>query len=205
MGLMTPGISHPVPTKIEFSRRGMRDNMTFDSVMPTLLHSYGITPFITAHYPGEIALLQKIEALATRSVTQARDVFDFHILQSQKRFQLIKALLNESQLETARQNALALSFDDFKGQVLAYLSADDQAAYDSPGIWESMQLNLIDMLYFLANRSLSSRYDFANPRARLCGFTRSHSPMGNTHCYGFPSSCESIIFLWIFLPGYTRN
>lgn len=146
MGLHTSGTESPAPTKVEFSRRGVRSGVAFDSVTPTLLHRYGTAPFMTAHYSGEAALLQKIEALATRSVTQARDIFDLHLLQSEERMQGIRSLVSETQLDSARQKALALSFDDFKGQVLAYLHPDDQSVYDSPEAWESMQLNLLEML-----------------------------------------------------------
>jgi len=146
LGLTTPGSSRPVPTKVEFSRRGLHDPPSFDSVMPALLHRYRMTPFIVAHYPGDIALMQKLEALATRRVPQARDVFDFHILQSPERLHNIRARLTRTQIASARLNALSLSFEDFKGQVLAYLSEEDQAAYDSSDIWESMQLNLVDTL-----------------------------------------------------------
>lgn len=146
MGLHRPGTESPAPTKVEFSRRELRNDVAFDSVAPTLLHRYGMAPFMTAHYTGEAALLQKIEALATRSVTQARDIFDFHLLQSEERMRSIRSLLDEAQLESARQKALSLSFDDFKGQVLAYLHPEDQSAYDSPEAWESMQLGLLEML-----------------------------------------------------------
>ena len=146
LGLFISGSERPVPTKVEFSRRGTHADIVFDTLSPNLLHRYRMAPFVTAHYPGEVALLQKIEALATRRVTQARDVFDCYILLSTERMRLIRPLLDISRIEAARSNALALSFDDFKGQVLAYLQAEDQAAYDSPEVWESMQINLLHML-----------------------------------------------------------
>jgi len=146
LGLHVPATASPAPTKVEFSRRGIRHAAVIESVTPALLQAYRIAPFMTMHYPGEIALLQKIEALATRSVAQARDVFDFHLLQSEARMRSIRSRVDPSLLEAAVRNALSLRFIDFKGQVLAYLGADDQTAYDSPDAWEAMQLGVADVL-----------------------------------------------------------
>lgn len=146
LGLHVPVTTASVPTKVEFSRRGLRDAAVIGSVAPALLHAYRMTPFMTMHYPGETALHQKIEALATRSVPQARDVFDFHLLYSNERMQSLRGQVAASLLSLAMQNVLSLSFDDFKGQVLAYLGSDDQAMYDSPDAWDSMQLSVVEGL-----------------------------------------------------------
>jgi len=146
LGLHVPATAAPVPTKVEFSRRGLRQTAVLESVAPALLHAYRITPFMTMHYPGETALHQKIEALATRSVTQARDVFDFHLLYSDARMRALRGHVDASLLPLATQNAISLSYDDFKGQVLAYLAAEDQAMYDSPAAWDTMQLRVVEGL-----------------------------------------------------------
>jgi hypothetical protein len=98
------------------------------------------------HYPAEVALLQKLQALGGRSVPQARDIFDLHLLLSRERVRKIGSRLTPDLMEAARLRALDLSFDDFKGQVLAYLDPGDRAAYDSPETWEAMQLGVIEML-----------------------------------------------------------
>ncbi len=144
LGLHIHGSEQPIPTKAEFSRRGFAGNTVLGSVDSTLVRRYGLPPIMTPHYPGEIALLQKIQALATRSITQARDIFDLHILQSKARMQAVKLLLDNATLDAAKHNALNLSFDDFKGQVLAYLRPDDQAVYDSPEAWDAIQLSVLD-------------------------------------------------------------
>lgn len=51
-----------------------------------------------------------------------------------------------TKLSLATQNAMSLSYDDFKGQVLAYLGAEDQAMYDSPDAWDAMQLSVVEGL-----------------------------------------------------------
>jgi hypothetical protein len=103
-----------------------------------------------SHYPGSIACLQKIEALASRSVTQARDVFDLHLLWSEERMRQIKPQINPQRAAAAAQNTATLSFDHFKSQVIPYLQPDDQSLYDSPDVWEHMQIDLMEKLENLA-------------------------------------------------------
>lgn len=146
LGLQRIGFEQVIPTKVEFSRRGFRGVIVLGSVNPSLVQRYGLAPVMTPHYPAEAALLQKISALGSRSVTQARDIFDLYLLLSEERLKNIAPELDNSMLDAARSNALALSFDDFKGQVVAYLQPDDQSTYDSPDVWESMQLKVLEML-----------------------------------------------------------
>jgi len=146
LGLTRQGSEQPIPTKVEFSRRGFCGTPVLSSVNPVLVQTYGLPPVMTPHYSSEDALLQKIQALAGRSVTQARDIFDLHLLQSAERMRHVLPLVEAATLDAAKQHALDLSFDDFKGQVLAYLQPEDQAGYDSPQIWESMQLSVLALL-----------------------------------------------------------
>ncbi len=67
-------------TKVEFSRRGFKGEMTVQPVSDAVLRSYKLPPLVCPHYSAETAVLQKAEALASRSVVQARDVFDIYIL-----------------------------------------------------------------------------------------------------------------------------
>ena len=63
-------------TKIEYSRRGLKDTVVIESVSAQILRSYKMAPLIVPHYDGGSAVAQKIHALAHRSVLQARDIFD---------------------------------------------------------------------------------------------------------------------------------
>jgi len=146
LGLHLRGSGHPVPTKVEFSRRGFCCKPILSSVNSALVHRYGLPPVMTPHYSAEDALQQKIQALAGRSVSQARDIFDLHLLQSEERMRYVRPRLDTAMLDAAKQHAMDLSFDDFKGHVLAYLQPDDQASYDSPHIWEAMQLSVLEIL-----------------------------------------------------------
>ena len=70
-------------TKIEFSRRGFIGNVIAESVPAVILRNYRLSPLIVAHYDAQSAVMQKINALASRAAIQARDIFDIYILSSQ--------------------------------------------------------------------------------------------------------------------------
>jgi predicted nucleotidyltransferase component of viral defense system len=146
LGLLAPHSDQPIPTKIEFSRRGLDSPSLFERINPSLVRHYRLTPFMSTHYPAEVACRQKIGALASRSVTQARDIFDLHLLLSEHGMQKLIAQLNPEIRDAAERNVTALTFDHFKGQVLAYLAPEDQLLYDSPDLWEKMQMDLLEEL-----------------------------------------------------------
>lgn len=145
-GLLTPEAEMPCPTKIEFSRRGMFHEAVNETIHPEILQQYRLTPFMVPHYSAETACLQKIEALAVRSVTQARDIFDLHILLTRNRIQNIRGRMDPGLVVQARENILNLSFDHFKGQVLAYLDRDMQSQYNAAKVWERIQWELLELL-----------------------------------------------------------
>jgi hypothetical protein len=89
---------------------------------------------------------QKIGALSLRTVTQARDVFDIKQLLDggAGREKLPAAVVRE--VPRAVENALTMGFDEFSGQVLAYLAADYQEYYRSRKVWESLQQEVVDAL-----------------------------------------------------------
>ena len=146
LGLVVPGIELPLPTKIEFSRRGFDDSARFESVDPDLILRYALPPLMTNHYPGETALRQKIEALLSRNVTQARDVFDLHLLLASGVHQGWMSGLDAAKREEAQARALSITFEQFKGQVLAYLAPEWQAQYGSAEVWDGVVLRVVDAL-----------------------------------------------------------
>ena len=79
--LITPA-GHRLPTKVEFSRRkqDVAEDAPMELIDPVIARQYRKLAYRCRHYPGEVAVVQKIKALAGRTVTQARDVFDLAIL-----------------------------------------------------------------------------------------------------------------------------
>ena len=74
------GSNVPLHTKIEFSRRGGCEGSVFEAVDPQLIADYQLSPIMASHYGAHTAFEQKVDALITRSTTQARDIFDLNLL-----------------------------------------------------------------------------------------------------------------------------
>ncbi|MCR4374297.1 MAG: nucleotidyl transferase AbiEii/AbiGii toxin family protein [Acidobacteria bacterium] len=136
----------PIPTKIEFSRRGLDDDVGFGSVDAQLIHAYQLPPFMASHYRADAALRQKIGALANRRELQARDVFDVHHLIAGGAGARGLHGVDPQDVERARANALAIDFATFTGQVLAFLTPDDQAHYHSTAVWDTLVLEVVEFL-----------------------------------------------------------
>ncbi len=144
--LKVQGSSLPLHTKIEFSRRDTPDNVIFESIDPLIIRTYNLTPIYINHYTLEVALKQKIEALIGRNQTQARDVFDiYHLIKMGVKLTKLSPQ-TASRINEAESNALSLSFDVFKSQVIAYLPYEYQKQYDDVHVWDNMILEIIGKL-----------------------------------------------------------
>ena len=144
--LLVPRSSVPLRTKIEFSRRGMKPGLAFDSIDANLIRTYELTPILASHYRREDAFVQKVIALATRKQIQARDVFDLHLLLSSGVDTSVVYDKAAKYIEKAKDNMWAVSYDMFKSQVFSYLHPEYQAQYSSSDLWDSIILTLDNAL-----------------------------------------------------------
>ncbi len=134
-------------TKIEFSRRGFKGSAVIEAVSPEILRFYKMAPLLVPHYQASSAIEQKIQALAQRSILQARDIFDLFLLSSQyeksrrKRMEVSKAIL-----KTAHDNIFLVEFSQFHESVVAYLGAEYQKTYSPPEVWDEMKLKTAHFL-----------------------------------------------------------
>ncbi len=142
-GLEREGSSILLRTKIEFSRRGMDADTSFDPVDPLLIRTYGLAPVLANHYAPQTALEQKIGALATRREVQARDVFDVDLLLNTG---VAPVFPGNELCRKARDNALAVTHATFKAQVASFLAPDRQTQYDSPEAWDELVLRVATAL-----------------------------------------------------------
>lgn len=133
-----------LPTKVEFSRRGLDANVEYGPVDANVQNTYKTYPILCSHYGLETALEQKIKALIYRTETQARDIFDLDLLL--KKNNSFSRTFTAKEKDQAIENALSVSFTDFQGQVGAYLMPEYQAYYDNEKIWSRLQENVITFL-----------------------------------------------------------
>lgn len=136
-----------IPTRIEFSRRrGLEDGHLLEPVDLELVRTYDLYPVLAQHYSREAAFRQKIVALSRRTVTQTRDIFDLKQLldggAGQERLPADVA----AEVPRAIENAMTVGFDEFSGQVRAYLAADYQEYYGSRKVWEALQSEVVNSL-----------------------------------------------------------
>ena len=145
-GLRSAGHRLPLPTKIECSRRGVDEGVEFGSLDPAIVALHSLTPFMASHYGAAAALQQKVRALAHRTETQARDVFDVHHLIAAGAPREALRDLSGGELALARARAATIDFATFKSQVLAYLAAEEQPRYGSADAWDTIVLEVLEAL-----------------------------------------------------------
>lgn len=132
-----------VPTKIEFSRRALDPGAELAPVEPELVRRYRLYPVLVQRYNSSAALAQKVAALALRSETQARDIFDLKLLLDAG---AAPTSVSHELLPAAVENAMTISFDDFTGQVVAYLEPEHQADFHERASFETLQEQVVDTL-----------------------------------------------------------
>lgn len=152
VGLHVAGVSVPLRTKIEFSRRGEAIvGALFEATAPELLRPYGLTPILATHYGTHAGIAQKIHALAGRAEPQARDVFDASLLLA--RADAVGLRLTDVQtawLPKAIDHAMSVSYDEYVAKVVAYLEPSQAELFAARDTWNAMQSSVVSMLESLA-------------------------------------------------------
>ena len=147
--LITPA-GHRLPTKVEFSRRkqGEVDDAPMELIDPDIARQYRKLSYRCRHYSGEAAVVQKIRALAGRTVTQARDVFDLAILfRGGYSLPTAKpAVIPGPQLTRAIDCLMELTWDDYQGQVVEFLDIESRPEYGTESAWKDLQALVLDTL-----------------------------------------------------------
>ena len=147
--LITPA-GHRLPTRVEFPRRKQdaADGAPMELIDPDIARQYRKLAYRCRHYPGEVAVVQKIKALAGRTVTQARDVFDLAILFTGG-YTLPTAkepLITKPQLAQAIDCLMGLTWSDYQGQVVEFLDTESREEYGAESAWASLQAQVLDAL-----------------------------------------------------------
>ena len=135
-----------VPTKIEFSRRGLAGDKAVDPVDAEIIRTYRLYPVIVQHYSVHTAFAQKVLALGLREQIQSRDVFDLKLLLDSGGAEQPLPATAAGNLATAIDHALAVDYDAFAGQVLAFLEPEFQEHYGNRKAWAELQEQVVDGL-----------------------------------------------------------
>lgn len=143
VGLDAPGRDEPIRTKIEFSHRKGSGEHRLEPIPSPVVEPYALRPPSVQHYTGDVPAEQKVAALAGRSETQARDVFDLEMLL--RRRPLPAGSVDARTAREAAERALELPFDAFRDQVLPFLEPDAAELYDAAA-WEQMQTYVAEKL-----------------------------------------------------------
>jgi predicted nucleotidyltransferase component of viral defense system len=146
LGLRILESGSEIPTKIEFSRRGLDIETAVGPVDPEVIRAYRLYPVIVQHYRVRAAFAQKVSALALRQQVQSRDVFDLKLLLDAGVARQPLLSTATKHLGAAIENALGVDYDAFAGQVLAYLEPEYQEYYGNRKAWNELQEQVINGL-----------------------------------------------------------
>lgn len=144
--LAVTGRRGAVRTKIEFSHRATDGRRTLEAVPERVVEPYALRPPTMLHYTAEAAIEQKVRALAHRSETQARDVFDLELLLRRHRSADIAGTMSPEILDVAVERAFELPFQAFQDQVVRFLDAAVVELYDDRVSWERTQTFVTERL-----------------------------------------------------------
>lgn len=126
----------PMHTKIEFSRRQEDVHGQLENINLEVCQRYRLSPIRLSHYALKEAVLQKVLALAHRSLTQARDVFDlYHLLHLDTPPKLV---FNREVLQQAEKALVSLRFQDYASQVIVFLEPEKQNFFGTLDYWQVM-------------------------------------------------------------------
>jgi predicted nucleotidyltransferase component of viral defense system len=151
LGLRAPEHTELIRTKIEFSgRTGGSADHEFSVVPDGIVRPYALQAPTVRHYRQSAAIDQKIAALALRSETKARDIFDLDLLLRQRRStQPELAGLDGTHAGSAAARALEVPFASFTSEVAPFLDPEIAVLYDE-ATWDAMCLLLAETLGALA-------------------------------------------------------
>ncbi|MFZ3106308.1 MAG: nucleotidyl transferase AbiEii/AbiGii toxin family protein [Candidatus Hydromicrobium sp.] len=140
-------------TKVEFSRRGLKDGIVANAIPDSILRTYKLIPVIIPHYNAISSTIQKINALSSRPAVQARDIFDLYILSPKITSSEINKLkiLKKDKLGRAYENLFSVTFEQFRDSVVSFLPSDDQANYSSSLFWGEIKLKVATLLEEMIN------------------------------------------------------
>ncbi|MGH2373449.1 MAG: nucleotidyl transferase AbiEii/AbiGii toxin family protein [bacterium] len=139
LALRLAGQSEPIRTRIEFSHRAADTRYQLDQVALEIVEPYALRPPTVNRYLPPAMIEQEIEALAERSETQARDVFDLDLLLRQWPTAVTSDSGLVRRLDPAIERVHALPFENYESLVIRFLDPGVAELYNRPEHWKQMQ------------------------------------------------------------------
>lgn len=135
-------------TKIEFSRRGNRGKVIVQAVSDVIARYYKTAPLLVPHYDIRSAIMQKVNALASRRLIQARDIFDIYTLSSQCDDSIFDTpgFVSKDKIAKAYENVFKIDFIEYRDSVVSYFPAEDQNIYGKAASWEEIRLKAANFI-----------------------------------------------------------
>jgi predicted nucleotidyltransferase component of viral defense system len=140
------GRRSPVRTKIEFSHRSADPRRILEAVPERVVAPYALRPPTMLHYTADAAIEQKVAALAHRSETQARDLFDLELLLRRNPAAVTAGAIASNMLDVAVERVFELPFQAFQDQVVRFLDAGIVELHDNPTAWARTQAFVAERL-----------------------------------------------------------
>ncbi len=137
----------PLHTKVEFSRRGDRDDFVLEPALAAITRLHGVPTPTANHYTAPAAIRQKIGALAGRAEPQARDVFDLeHLLRTTGADAHPLPPRLRAMLPAALDRVMEMPFAAFGAQVVPFLTPEEQEIHGTPDSWDRIRELGLDRL-----------------------------------------------------------
>jgi predicted nucleotidyltransferase component of viral defense system len=134
-----------IRTKIEFSNCVIAsEDILYETIPSQLVDPYALRPATLSHYGLTAALEQKIAAVALRSETKARDIFDLELLFRLRRAGGVFLRPDVKLAALAERNALGVGYTSFRSEVIPFLDPDMALLYEGEDNWERMRAYVRD-------------------------------------------------------------
>lgn len=148
--IMQGDIRYPTKVEVSFRVRYAGDLSVTEEPAAKFFDVYDLDPCAVRRYRREAAVRQKIDALGGRSQVQARDVFDLSVLvgaaYDEELLRFIAAGLSTERLNEALDRTYTITFDEYEGRVLEFLSDEDRRRYGSEDNWTDFQLECTELI-----------------------------------------------------------
>jgi len=140
------GPSAHLSTKIEFSAREADPEHAFEAARGDLGRGIGLRVVKAEHYLPPAAIRQKIRALAQRSQTEPRDVFDLDLLFATHLDEIRAGDVDSATLTRAIEASLGIPYEAYRDLVVQYIEDEFVPIYGRPEVWTDMMLGVVERL-----------------------------------------------------------